>query len=174
MDYKRNKLPAFKIREITPQDAPKLLLLQKCLDEETDFMLLYPEERSSDISSLKNDIQSSLKYGSLFLVIDDGEKFWGYLQAEKGHYKKIRHSAYIVVGILSEMSGKGLGNLLFNEMDKWAQKNNITRLELTVMETNKVAQHLYTKMGFEIEGVKHNSILHHGHYIDEYYMAKYF
>ena len=169
-----NKLSNFEIRNIIPQDASNFLQLQKCLDKETDFMLLYPKERDSSISLLRENIQSSLKCGSLFLVVDDGNKLVGYLHAERGNYEKIHHSAYIVVGVLSAASGKGLGKLLFKELDRWAQNNDITRLELTVMKPNKVAQHLYSRMGFKIEGVKHNSIFMHDHYIDEYYMAKYF
>lgn len=169
-----NKSPNFEIRNIIPQDTSNFLQLQKHLDKETDFMLLYPEERNSSIFLLQDNIQSSLKYGSLFLVIDDGNKLVGYLQASRGRYKKIHHSAYIVVGILAAAAGKGLGKLLFKELDGWARNNNITRLELTVMKSNKIAQRLYSKMGFKIEGVKHNSIFMHGHYIDEYYMAKCF
>lgn len=83
-----NKSPNFEIRNIIPQDTSNFLQLQKHLDKETDFMLLYPEERNSSIFLLQDNIQSSLKYGSLLLVIDDGNKLVGYLQASRGRYKK--------------------------------------------------------------------------------------
>ncbi|WP_392396641.1 MULTISPECIES: GNAT family N-acetyltransferase [Paenibacillus] len=42
------------------------------------------------------------------------------------------------------------------------------------MVPNERAAALYKKMGFEIEGVKRNSIRMDGKYVDEYYMGKIF
>ena len=53
--HQNNKLPDFEIRNIIPQDASNFLQLQKYLDEETDFMLLYPKERDSSISLSKRE-----------------------------------------------------------------------------------------------------------------------
>ena len=57
-------------------------------------------------------------------------------------------------------------------LDEWTQKNQITRLELTVMCHNTTAIALYRKNGFEIEGIKKHAMYVEGNYIDEYYMAK--
>lgn len=43
---------------------------------------------------------------------------------------------------------------------------------MTVMTHNEVGIALYRKRGFEIEGVKRDSIYIEGQYRDEYYMAK--
>ena len=61
---------------------------------------------------------------------------------------------------------------MFEQLEKWALLNSITRLELTVVCTNKAALALYKKMGFKIEGIKENSMIVDGSYIDEYYMGK--
>lgn len=37
---------------------------------------------------------------------------------------------------------------------------------------NEAALRLYTKSGFQIEGVRRNSIFADGRHLDEYYMAK--
>ncbi|WP_277674608.1 GNAT family N-acetyltransferase, partial [Piscibacillus halophilus] len=57
-------------------------------------------------------------------------------------------------------------------MEEWAIKVQLHRLELTVIVENKAAVNLYKKMGFEIEGVKKDSLKLGERYVDEYYMAK--
>ena len=94
------------------------------------------------------------------------------MSAERGFDNRIKHSAYIVVGILKEYCGKGVGTRLFNNLLEWTELNGITRLELTVMTNNEKAIKLYKKFGFEIEGIKKNSMIVEGKYVDEYYMAR--
>jgi RimJ/RimL family protein N-acetyltransferase len=40
------------------------------------------------------------------------------------------------------------------------------------MYPNTSAKHLYEKNGFNVEGIKKNSMIVDGKYVDEYYMAK--
>lgn len=160
------------IRNIRVEDAPKFLELQQRLDKETSFMLLYPEERNINVAEIKKNIQMALDRNDYFVIVEDKNKLLGYLHAERGAYKKIQHSLYIVVGILQEATGNGLGTAMFKSLNSWSITNGVKRLELTVMTTNKVAQHLYSRMGFKIEGIKSYSIFSQGQYVDEYYMAK--
>ncbi|MEO2582607.1 GNAT family N-acetyltransferase, partial [Clostridium tertium] len=104
--------------------------------------------------------------------IDDTENIIGFLSAQRGVPKRIRHTAYIVVGIREAFRGIGIGKKLFSELDIWAKENDITRLELTVVCRNNVAKHLYEQNGFKVEGIKKNSMIVDGKYVDEYYMAK--
>ncbi len=48
----------------------------------------------------------------------------------------------------------------------------LDRIELTVMTHNEAGIALYRRQSFEIEGVKKQSLLMDGQYVDEYYMAK--
>nr|WP_246578013.1 GNAT family N-acetyltransferase [Clostridium psychrophilum] len=57
-------------------------------------------------------------------------------------------------------------------MEKWVLENNLTRLELTLMENNVAAIKLYEKMGFKREGLKENPLIVNGKYVSEYYMGK--
>jgi RimJ/RimL family protein N-acetyltransferase len=57
-------------------------------------------------------------------------------------------------------------------LEEWANIQNIHRLELTVMTHNIAGIALYKKMGFEIEGIKRDSLLIDGKYVDEFYMSK--
>jgi len=160
------------IRKIEIKDAANLLDMLLTLDNETKNMMYEPSERSNDIDCINKMICQSKNENSLILIADIGSKIVGFLSAEEGKFNRIRHSAYVVVGILESFQGQGIGSKLFEALDEWAEQNKITRLELTVMCNNTAAIHLYQKKGFEIEGTKRKSMIVDGKYVDEYYMAK--
>ncbi|MBT2697229.1 GNAT family N-acetyltransferase [Bacillus sp. ISL-40] len=89
-----------------------------------------------------------------------------------GSVKRTKHSAYLVIGILEEYIGQGIGTALFQCLEEWAINHNISRLELTVVTQNDSGVALYKKSGFEIEGTKRNSLMIDGTPFNEYYMSK--
>lgn len=159
------------IKIIKPKLAEEFLKLQLKLDNETKFMMLEPGERNITVEQLKARLSLSNEE-SIFFGIEDDDELVGFISVTRGAYKRIRHTAYIVVGIQQKYSGKGLGMKLFQEVEKWALKCNVSRLELTVMSHNERAIKLYEKMGFYKEGTKEKAMLIDGVYINEYYMAK--
>ncbi|WP_238918424.1 GNAT family N-acetyltransferase [Clostridium sp. YIM B02555] len=160
------------VRKAKLEDANNLLSMLLALDKETKYMLLEPDERNNDVSRVERMIQQSINGGNLLLVSEEGNNIVGFLSAQRGILKRIKHTAYIVVGIREFQRGKGIGSKFFSELDLWAKENSIIRLELTVMCPNIVAKHLYEKNGFEVEGIKKKSMLVDGEYVDEFYMAK--
>lgn len=160
------------IRKVKSEDANNLLSMLLSLDKETKYMLLEPNERENDVSRVQEMIQQSINGSNLLLVAEEEDNIVGFMSAERSMLKRIKHTAYIVVGIREIYRGKGIGTNFFSELDLWAKENLITRLELTVMCPNIIAKHLYEKNGFEVEGIKKRSILVDGEYVDEFYMAK--
>ncbi len=164
-----------RIRTIQTSDAKKFLNMQIQLDQETEYMLLKPEERNQSLIETEKMIADVLAENNLFLIaLSDDQKLLGYLSAERSGYKKIKHVAYIVIGILIEGRSQGIGTRFFNLLDIWAKENRIVRLELTVMTRNQPAITLYKKAGFVIEGTRKKAIFQDNHFFDEYYMAKIF
>jgi RimJ/RimL family protein N-acetyltransferase len=161
------------VREVVPNDAPKLVKLHKQLDEETKFMLFEPGEREINEDKQKNTICSFLESenSNIFIAESQGQLV-GHLTVIGGHAKRIKHRAHLVIGILNDFTGEGIGQELFQVMEKWREETNINRLELTVMRHNDYGIRLYKKVGFEIEGIKKGSIKVDGKYVDEYFMAK--
>jgi RimJ/RimL family protein N-acetyltransferase len=159
------------IREANVKDAGLFLELLKSLDNETSFMLYEPGERKSTIDDIGLQIQHGLSSSSLLLVVEANDKLIAFLSGDRGFTNRIKHSCYIVIGILKEFNHQGLGTMLFEEMEQWARLNHIVRLELTVMTHNEVAIKLYQKRGFKVEGVKEKSLFMNNQYIDEYYMS---
>jgi RimJ/RimL family protein N-acetyltransferase len=162
-----------RIRQINEDDSENYLALCKQLDQETKFMMLEPDERTTDAEQQKERIRSLLATGnSMIFVAEDDKELVGYLGAYGGDFRRNRHKAHIVIGILQKFTGMGIGTILFTEVEKWAKQVGIHRLELTVMSHNHAGLALYKKMGFFVEGTAKDSLLVDGTYVDEYYMAK--
>lgn len=63
-----------------------------------------------------------------------------YLIAIGGSLKRIKHSAYLVFGILEVYRGRGIG---FQRLEEWAIHSTISGLELTVATQNEAGLALY-------------------------------
>lgn len=161
------------IRPIRPDDAEQLLQLKLQIDRETSFMLFEVGERKMTLVEQREAIERLLadNISMIFVAEYDGQ-IVGYLSATGSHLKKIQYTLYIVIGILQVFTGQGIGTQLFEEMEEWASRRNIHRLELTVMTPNEAGIRLYKKRGFSIEGTRIHACLVNGQYVDEYYMAK--
>jgi len=160
------------IRKIQIEDAKNLLNLLKKLDAETTFLLYEKDERNSTIEQQRKNIQEQLEKGSLTFVLEDNKKLVGYVFGNIFTANRKKHCMNLAIAILQEYTGKGYGTKLMNTIEEYAINNGITRLELEVANTNKVAISLYQKTGFEEEGIKRNAFLVNGKYEDELLMAK--
>ena len=161
------------IRRIQFNDAKQFLRLRLQLDEETQFMLFEPGERSIDIEEQRHQIeQVLLSENQMIFVAEHEGQLVGYLGASSGYARRIRHCVEIVIGILEAFTGQGIGSQLFIVMEKWTREKQLHRLELTVMTHNAAGIALYKKRGFTIEGVRQRAMVVNDRYVDEYYMAK--
>jgi len=161
------------IRTICEDDAEQFLTLCNQRDLETQFMLLEPGERKNTLEEQRTQIEILLRQENQTIFVAEQDKHLiGYLAASGGTFKRNRHSAYLVIGILQAFTGQGIGTQLFQSLEDWAKQQHIHRLELTVMTHNTVGIALYKKQGFAIEGTKRHSLLINGQYVDEFYMSK--
>ncbi|QOR68845.1 GNAT family N-acetyltransferase [Cytobacillus suaedae] len=162
------------IREIRYEDAECFVALIKQVEAESEFMLMEPGERKLTTEQQQNRIEQMNKDGhsAIFVAEQEDGKLVGYLFAIGGSARKTKHTAYLVIGILRDYRGMGIGTKLFQNAEEWAKSRNISRLELTVVTENKPGIGLYQKMGFEIEGTKRNSLMINGKPMCEYMMSK--
>ena len=160
------------IRGITVENSADFLELLFKLDKETQFMMLEPNERHTSFDDMQQYLSTLDESMSALIGAFDGNNLVGYIDVCRGNANRIKHSAYVIIGILLSHTGQGIGEMLFKKADEWAVKHNIARLELTVMVHNINAIKLYEKVGFTKEGIKEKSMLINGHYVDEYYMGK--
>lgn len=161
------------IREAALTDAESLVRFFQKLDSETHFMLYEPGERNTSIEEQEKHIKEITNSDSKVLfVAESGGNIVGFVVAIGGFANRNRHSALIVIGILQAYWHMGIGSQLLQTVEAWAKGMHMHRLELTVMTHNHRAINLYEKFGFEREGIKLDSLLVEGKYVNELYMAK--
>ncbi|MTD29848.1 GNAT family N-acetyltransferase [Planomicrobium sp. YIM 101495] len=160
------------IRGGISSDADQLVNVIKNA-EDSGYMLFDPGERKVAPAAFAKfiDTVNANEKSAVFIAEEDRE-ILGYMFVQNEKPKRVSHRAYIVIGIHSDSRGKGIGKALFLHLFEWAKKVNLHRLDLTVIAKNEAAVALYKKVGFEIEGVKRDSLLIDGEYVDEYYMSK--
>jgi len=95
----------------------------------------------------------------------------GYVELIGGSFRRSRATAYLVMGVVAQASGKGVGAALLTRARDWAAGHGLHRLELTVMAHNHQVADLYRRMGFSIEGRRSQCLFVDGRFIDELYMA---
>lgn len=163
------------IRPIQVEDAESFFSMMCFLDRETPFMMYEPEERgkTSDAAGLREKIDDAVSMGDFLLIAEESAKnIVGYIWAKRGRLNRVRHTAYIVVGIREAYQRQGIGTRFFEALDEWARKKGVVRLELTVECANTAARKLYEKNGFAVEGQRARSMKLEDEFVDELYMAK--
>lgn len=160
------------VRRANSNDANQIVEVMKNA-EDSGFMMFNPGEREISAEPFAKYIESinSHEKSGVFVACEK-ERVLGYLIIQSDKPQRVSHRAYIVIGVHSESRGKGIGKELFVHVMKWAKQVGLHRLELTVIKTNDAAFGLYKKMGFEVEGVKRDSLLIDGNFVDEYYLSK--
>ncbi|KAA0550435.1 GNAT family N-acetyltransferase [Bacillus sp. BGMRC 2118] len=169
---KKDVVVTLNIRPIKLEDAESFLNLCKMLDQETAFMLYEPNERKTTALEQKHMIERvTSDKRSTILLAEIQDNIVGFLALFSNKNNRNKHSAYIVIGILQEYTGRGIGTALLKHGIQWAKEHELHRLELTVMVHNERGIALYEKMGFQREGMKRHSLSVDGQWIDEYYYS---
>lgn len=158
------------IRKAVQADAEQLAELMKHV-EESNYMLFEPGERKTTSQQLQKRLVA-MGHKSIVIVAEEEMELKGYLFAINEEINRKQHSVYVAVGIRQGVRGKGIGTKLFLALEKWANEKKLHRIELTVLEHNESAIALYIKMGFEVEGIKRDSLLIDGKHVNELYMSK--
>ena len=160
------------IRTAGPGDAAALLRLKQRLDRETSFMLLEADERDTSAQAVADELEAVARAeNSAVIVAESGDELVGYVELTGGAFRRNRATGYLVIGVLAEASGQGVGTGLLAEAKRWAASVGLHRLELTVMAHNHRAIGLYERMGFDAEGRRSQCLTIDGRFVDELYMA---
>ena len=105
-----------------------------------------------------------------FIALDKGNVI-GWCDIHSQNFPALDHSGVLGMGIIKSHRGQGLGEKLIRTTLAAAKEKGLTRVELTVRETNLPAIALYKKVGFEIEGVQRKAICIDGVYTNHIAMA---
>jgi RimJ/RimL family protein N-acetyltransferase len=135
-------------------------------------MLLEPAERDTSIQALARHLEEvGQSENSLVIVADRHGDLAGYVELAGGKFRRNRSTTHVVIGVLAEASGQGVGTRLLEEAKRWAAARGLHRIELNVMAHNHRAIAVYERVGFVHEGRRVECLLIDGKFLDELYMA---
>ena len=101
----------------------------------------------------------------------DGTRVVGWCDIFVGDKPGFEHAGSLGMGVLKSYRRQGLGNRLVQAAIDLAWDEGLTRVELEVFASNNAAISLYTKFGFEREGLKRRARRVDGKYDDIVLMA---
>ena len=138
------------IRNATALDAKDVLALYNNVNNETDFLLTYPDEKGFSIeeekSFLRQKEESTIEV-ELCALVDNAIVGLAGVSAI-GTREKISHRAELGVSIEKDFWHLGIGSALTKASIECATKAGYRQLELEVVADNKNAIALYKKIGF--------------------------
>ncbi|MES3702360.1 hypothetical protein ABFV70_01705 [Staphylococcus arlettae] len=100
-----------KIERITPDEAINLYHCMKKIDQESQYMLYLPDERTFESSNLFQDLAENYYIG----VKQNDNTIVGYLSVHISEIKKIKHIGYIHTGLMEDFHQQGFATKMFNE-----------------------------------------------------------
>ena len=132
-------------------DASEMVeYLRRCCGE-TEYLLRYPEEIAYTEDGERAYIQNCLDSSdSLMIVCTVNTMIAGNCQLVRRDGVKTRHRAAVMIALLQDFWGLGIGSAMFSEMELAAKELGISQLELEMIEGNARAMALYQKMGFTV------------------------
>ena len=166
--------PAFTIRTAGQHDAEALLTCLSTLDNETQYLLLEPDERRTTVDTQRTLIQDMEENPrNLLLVAATPSAIVGYLGAKGGRYRRNQHVlSSLSLGVLNSYQRRGVGRSLISRAIKWARTQDFKRIEFTSHAENHAATKLYLSLGFQVEGTRRNALSVDDRLVDELWMSK--
>jgi len=104
-------------------------------------------------------------------IVDKDDRILGLVSLTGIDYLNQSAEFHIMIG--NEFNqNKGIGSFAVKEMLNHAFNNlNLHRVELTVLDDNKRAQHVYEKCGFIKEGTKRKAAYKNGDFVDMHFYS---
>lgn len=142
------------VRNAVASDASALRETTQSTHAETDYLLSYPDEQSSDDEQEARSLEETERSSNeveLVAVIDGRIVGSAGVSAVRSR-RKVAHRARFGISILKEYWGMGIGRVLMETSIDCARKAGFTQLELEVVADNERALSLYRRAGFEEYG----------------------
>lgn len=156
------------------RDVPALVALRRRLFSEGGHFRTPAHQFHETLWSALNDHASRRNWrgGPTRLLWVDGIVA-GYGVVQFGHLQSTQHIARLELGVDANFRGRGLGRTLLEDMlDFAAAVPGCRRIELNVRADNPAAIRLYERVGFVLEGRRHEALkTNDGTYTDELLMA---
>jgi len=110
--------------------------------------------------------------GSRFFIAIDKDKVVGNVGIRAGLHPQTSHVGTLGIAVLAPYRNRGIGSRLLDTADAWARHSGLRRLELEVLSNNPVAQRLYLRKGYAVEGCRHAAVAVDGDFVDSIIMGR--
>lgn len=162
------------IREVTINDAEKIVDYMNAISLQTNNLLREPNEVKLSILEEEKFIEKVLKSNHQYMVsVWDEEKLISLTGFHGSDLNRIKHRVSLGISILSEYRGLGLGTYLMEHLCEKAKEFGMKKIELDVRTDNLPAIRIYEKAGFEIEGYRKAGINDKGTLVDLILMGRF-
>lgn len=140
------------LRRIEVSDAAASIIFMKTVTAETHYLLRTPEECDFPVEQEEAWIQAANRSEEILTILCEADGcIIGDCRIVFKERKRERHRCEVMIRLLKDHWGNGIGTAMFRELIAIAQSRpGITQMELEVMEDNIRAIGLYHKMGFRI------------------------
>ena len=157
----------YRLREIEDRDMP---IVNKWRNDSRLISMLGAQYRYINQTVDRNWFDGYMKNRSsqvrCAIVADECDEIMGMVSLTSIDHLNQSAEFHIMIGD-SANQGKGIGTFAVKEMLKHAFNNlNLQRVELTVLDSNIRAQHLYEKCGFVKEGTLRKYAYKNGEFVD--------
>jgi ribosomal protein S18 acetylase RimI-like enzyme len=148
------------IRSAMPDDAPELLAHGRAVVNESQFVLMHPDEFNFTLEQEQDLVrQYAQDPGKLVLVADAAGRMAGVLFFESGVRKRLAHRGTLHISVSRDLRRQGVGGALMQTLIDWAEAHpTLEKVSLAVVATNTPALSLYRKFGFIEEGCQPREI----------------
>ena len=144
------------LRAASPEDAERLVGLNRAILSESDFHIRERDEYTADPAAERRFVESFARgSGSLYLVAEVDDTLVGLLLFQRERLRRLRHGGNLGLAVRVAWQGRGVGTAMLDAFLGWARRQpGLRRVKLEVFDTNPGAIRLYEKARFRREGVR--------------------
>lgn len=143
------------IRQVTVDDASAVVKYLNIIGGESDFLTFGKNQFNKTVEEEIEYIKQTLQQpNALFLVAVVNQEVVGCLTFAGGLRERTCHVGELGLSVLKQYWSQGIGKALTTSLIDWAKTSNtIKKINLRVRSDNTKAIALYTKLGFNQEGI---------------------
>jgi RimJ/RimL family protein N-acetyltransferase len=142
------------IQEFNMEDREKLFRFYESLSDEALRWGMPPYTRDRLERGWMSNLQNLIP-----IVAFCGDRVVGHAQIFRFPHERRKGIGDLVIYLHQDFHNAGLGTAMISELLKLARKERLHRIGLHVVADNKIAVHLYEKLGFKVEGILKDSYL---------------
>lgn len=161
--------PSWSLRRARPADAEAWHALQKTIYAEGRAFVGDGAPSAGALAARLRALEPD--QGVVVLAVAAGAPI-GWAEAYRLGSRRLAHVAKLTIAVAEAWRGRGVGTALMHELEAWARRAGVRKLQLHVRAGNQGAIALYRRLGYAVEGVLAAQVAADGGFEDEWVMAR--